>query len=158
VNEHRQPISLSDRLSVEFGEQRSALQIATEADDPELIRSIKRSLEGLLNTRWCASPPPPDLKELESSLVDYGIPDLAGVSLDDPVRQREFCTALERAIRRYEPRLRSVRIQMLPSTAATYGGLRFVVEAVVGHRERISFETTVDEYSAAIRLREGAPG
>lgn len=47
----------------------------------QLIDSVHRDLEKLLNTRWRVVSWPPSLTELEHSLVNYGIPDFAGVNM-----------------------------------------------------------------------------
>ena len=73
--------SLLDRLiDLEPGNTREVPKSRTQVL-AELKQSVRRDLENLLNTRWRATRISEDLKELEFSLANYGIPDVSGVSL-----------------------------------------------------------------------------
>ena len=66
----------------------------------DLKQSVRRDLENLLNTRWRCAPLPPHRSERELSLVNYGIPDIAGADLGSAEQREQFRRTLEAAIRR----------------------------------------------------------
>src|SRR5262249_59182804 len=82
----------------------------------ELKQSVRRDLENLLNTRRRPLELPPGLKELDVSLVNYGIPDFTGSGPATALDRAAFCKSIQEIIRRYEPPLHSVTVQ--PSDAA----------------------------------------
>ncbi len=127
-----------------------------EAGRAEFAASVRRTLEDLLNTRWRALSWPEDLEELDRSVIDYGIPDFTGATFNDPMSRRELRTVLERSIRKYEPRLRSVRVIVTDRETGADRTIRFVVEAMLGQRETIAFETTLDPSTSEVRIERGA--
>ena len=56
----------------------------------EVKLSLQRDLENLLNTRRRATGWPADLSELELSLANYGIPDIAGADLGSAENRGQF--------------------------------------------------------------------
>jgi type VI secretion system protein ImpF len=104
-------------------------------DDTRILREIKnavrRDLENLLNTRSRCLSWPPALEELPASLVNYGLPDFTNTyarAVEDPA---SLCNAIQFAIEQFEPRLRDVRVEMLPSDVATERALRFRIDATL---------------------------
>src|SRR5882757_6615059 len=69
----------------------------------DLKVSVRRDLENLLNTRWRCKMWPPELPELECSLVNYGIPDFSGANLGASSTREEFRRIIEKAIKDYKP-------------------------------------------------------
>lgn len=97
----------------------------------ELRLAVRRDLENLLNTRCRFGELPKHLKELECSLVRYGLPDFKALgygSIQDRERIRQI---LERAVRTYEPRFKSVRVQLLENAEPLDRTLRFRVDAML---------------------------
>lgn len=97
----------------------------------ELKDSVRRDLENLLNTRVRCGVWPEGLDELENSLVNYGVPDMTGASLSSPREREGFCRLLQEAIRRHEPRLRNVRLQLLDNSEPLDRTLRFRIDAML---------------------------
>ncbi len=56
----------------------------------ELKVSIGRDLENLLNTRWRPVSYPPELEQLDVSLVNYGIPDFASANMSRPSEREKM--------------------------------------------------------------------
>src|SRR4051812_35074923 len=77
----------------------------------DLKRALRRDLENLLNTCCRASGWPAELRELENSLVNYGLPDYSGTHLGSPEDSERLIAIIEEAIHRFEPRLTSVRVE-----------------------------------------------
>lgn len=74
------------------------------------IESIRAELLRLFNTR-CASPP----MAPSPSILDYGLPDWSGMSVADADHRKAIAHAMRKAVIDYEPRLRDVRVEALPS-------------------------------------------
>jgi type VI secretion system protein ImpF len=97
----------------------------------ELKRSVRRDLEQLLNTRWRCASWPPDLEELDLSLVNYGIPDFTGTSMATPASREQLRRLVEQVIRKFEPRFKSVRVKLLENTDPADRALRLRIDALL---------------------------
>ncbi|MCI0365253.1 MAG: type VI secretion system baseplate subunit TssE [Phycisphaerales bacterium] len=124
----------------------------------DLKQSIRRDLENLLNTRWRCTAWPPNLDELGQSLVDYGIPDFSGSSLGSTVNREEFRRIIERAIRRFEPRLKNVSVELLKNAEAIDRILRFRITAMVQADplpEQVVFDSALEPLTANFQVKGG---
>jgi type VI secretion system protein ImpF len=141
--------SLLDRLCQSDGSPGSRGGIAHD-----LKAGIRRDLENMLNTRWRCIGFPPDLKELEMSLVNYGLPDCtAGTSAAGNGRE-EFRRIIERAIQKYEPRFRSVRVKLVTNSESSDRTFRFRIDAVLhGTAEPVVFDTALETSTATFQVR-----
>lgn len=121
----------------------------------QLRRSVRGDVENLLNTRWRCSQWPPDLTELDDSLVNYGIPDFSGAAFGSADHRESLRQAIERAITTYEPRFARVRVVLVegPRHDRT---LRFRIEGELRaypHPEPVVFDSQVDTVSNHIRVQ-----
>lgn len=110
-------------------------------------RSVRRDLEWLLNTNEFIQEVPPDLKQIEHSLLTYGIPDLTGSNPRHPVSQDQLCNVIARKIAIFEPRLSGVVIRVVPGNEDERS-LRLRIEAqllVDPAPEFIAFDTQLDQ-------------
>src|SRR4051794_21457748 len=82
----------------------------------EMKLSVRRDLENLLNTRRRAGPLPPELAELNRSLVGYGLPDFTGTDMTGGEAREEFRQTVEAVLRAFEPRFKTVKVQLLEGT------------------------------------------
>ncbi len=149
------PTSILDRL-VGDSEVRStggrSAQIQTLR---QLRNSVRRDLQDLLNTRWRCTSWPPNLEELENSLVNYGIPDFTGASFDNRSSQRDFRKIVEHAIRRFEPRLGKVSVTFHRGDDPNDRTLRFRIDAtlqVEDSTETVIYETLLDPTTSAFKV------
>jgi type VI secretion system protein ImpF len=119
-----------------------------------LRESIRRDLEILFNTRPYYMEIPDELGELKSSLIAFGLPDLQVENLADASQQEECRSRIEDAIRRFEPRLRDVSVEMLEDDAKTRDRtLRFRIDAVMDvaeMAEAVVYDTFVDPVSGGV--------
>lgn len=109
--------------------------------------AVRRDLENLLNTRQRCVGWPDDLTELEVSIINYGIPDFAAIALSSEDGREEFRDAVERTIRRFEPRFKSVSVKLLDNAEPLDRTLRFRVDALIHADpapEPIVFDSVVD--------------
>ncbi len=124
----------------------------------DLKQSVRRDLEDLLNTRWRCAPLPPHLGELETSLVNYGIPDIAGADLGSAERRAEFRATLEAAIRRFEPRFKTLVVELLENAEPSDRMLRFRINALLWVEpapEPVVFHSAVEPATGNVEV-EGA--
>src|SRR5262245_14853434 len=83
----------------------------TASGEIERIKQeVRRDLEWLLNSRSLSREIPPGLKELEHSVIRYGLPDLSGLNLANPKERERFQSVLAAVIRDFEPRLDRIEV------------------------------------------------
>ena len=97
----------------------------------ELRRSVRRDLENLLNTRVRCIPFPPELEELEASLVNYGIPDMTGAPLGTAREREEFCRTIQSTIALFDHRLKKLSVRLLDQAEPLERTIRFQIEAML---------------------------
>lgn len=97
----------------------------------EIHQSIRRDLENLLNTQKRCLSWPSDWKELNTSLVDYGLPDYITDVHGSVTSQEEFCRIIERTICRYEPRFKDVSVKLIKNVEAWDHCMRFQIKALL---------------------------
>lgn len=125
-------LSLLDRVKHPDREDRRSV----DPDLGRLAQSVLRNLERLLNSRHGAAP----------ACLEYGIPSLEDVMHGGSDALRDLAAEIKRSIETYEPRLRSVRIRLLPKGEEGLF-LRYDITAELvagGKRSRVHFETRVE--------------
>ena len=119
-----------------------------------LRESVRRDLEILFNTRPYYRALPDEFGELRSSLIAFGLPELQVQNLGGASQQEECRARIEDAIRRFEPRLRDVSVEILESDPdARERTLRFRIDAVMDvaeTAEAVVYDTFVDPVSGGI--------
>jgi type VI secretion system protein ImpF len=97
----------------------------------DLKMAVCRDLENLLNTRVRCMTLPAHYKELQQSLVNYGIPDITGASLGTSQDREAFCRLLQTIIRQYEPRFKTVTVKPTVNTEPQDRTFRFRIDALL---------------------------
>ncbi len=97
----------------------------------ELKQSVRRDLENLLNTRICVYPVPEDLPELKTSVVNYGIPDFTGAAMGSKEKREMLRETVEDAIRRFETRFKTVRVEIADGYDLRDRTLRFRIDGML---------------------------
>ena len=154
-------LPLLDRLINEGSTPSSAW--ATLRDEAAVAgairRSIARDLEILFNTRQRLVPPPWAGPDPAASIVDFGLPAARGTDLATAAGRKEFARAIEAAIRRFEPRLRDVRVTLEPG-ATPMEPLTVAIAATLAagsSGEPVAFEASWAGGSGPVRVAEGRP-
>lgn len=143
--------SVLDRLS---GTQRHG-RFAGRQTLEQLIESVHRDLEALLNTRWRVTSWPPSLDELEHSLVNYGIPDFAGVNMSSPIERELFRDLVRKAIQLHEPRFIQVQVELVDNQDRLDRSLKFKIDALLRASPdpaEVVFDSKVDPTSHHIQI------
>jgi type VI secretion system protein len=134
-------LSLLDRVRYPDREDRRSV----DPDPGRLAQSVLRNLERLLNSRNGAAP----------ACMDYGIPSLEDVMHGGSESLKELTAEIKRSIETFEPRLRAVRVRLLPQSEAGLF-LRYDITAELlagGRRSRVHFETRF-ESSGRMSVKE----
>ncbi len=152
----RAQMPLLDRLIDDAPEQASDRPVAPGEALDALRRSVRRDLEMLLNSRRRWRSWPAELRELDRSSVNFGIPDCTAGSFHDK-RQREVLRAnIEDTLRRFEPRFASVRVSLIENRDALEATLRLQIEAMLRAEpapEPISFQTAINPMTSEVTVR-----
>ncbi len=122
----------------------------------ELKQSVRRDLENLLNTRHSWLRWTPAQKELNQSLLNYGLADVTGTGLGSTQEREEFCRTLQGILRRYEPRFQSVTVRLLGNAAPLDRTLRFRIDALLRidpTPEPIVFDSMLEPASATFVVK-----
>jgi type VI secretion system protein ImpF len=121
-----------------------------------LKRSVSRDLENLLNTRRRWKEFPPESRELEASLINYGIPDFTGLNMSLPSEREQTRAEIERVIRRFEPRLKNVVVTIEANEDKFERTLRFRITGVLRTEpipERVVFDSELKPATAEIEVK-----
>lgn len=127
----------------------------------ELHSSVRRDLQNLLNTRYRIVAPPDELTQLENSLLNYGLPDLATVNISDLEKKKNFTRLLEKILRTYEPRFKAVKVILQDNKDKTDRTLKFRIDATLyadPAPELIVFDSVLDPVSRTVNVEESRNG
>ena len=122
----------------------------------EMKQSIRRDLENLLNTRRRATPWPSHLSELERSLLNYGIPDVTGLELTTGEGREQLRQVIETELREFDPRFKSVSVEMIEPADRSDRTLRFRIDAVVYAEpafEEVVFDSSLKPATGQIEVK-----
>jgi type VI secretion system protein ImpF len=148
--------SLLDRLLDDHPEQQRELPRSQNQVLSQLRNSIRRDLENLLNTRSDPGTIPQSLTELENSLLNYGIPDMAALDLQNDRARQTFFRTIERRIKFFEPRFLSIAVIPLENESYLDRTLRFRIEAMMyayPAPEPIVFDSEMDPSDGQIAIK-----
>jgi type VI secretion system protein ImpF len=153
----RAQLPLLDRLIDADPAESADRPVTASAAMRALRASVCNDLEELLNTRRRWQTWDPHLAELERSLVAFGLPDFAAGAFNDARHREGLRLLVEGCIRRFEPRIASLRVTLLETTDQLSATLRLRVEALLRAEpspEPITFDTLVDLVSKNVTISE----
>ncbi len=153
-NEIRVRPSVLDRL-IDYEPEYSREAPTSRVKNLRILKqSVRRDLEWLLNTRATAVVPP-ELKEVWSSIVVYGLPDVTALSGRSPADKAKLRRAVERVIETFEPRLEGVVVTVDPEPGPGLS-LKFRIDGrlkVDPAPEPVSFDTLLQIGSGEFRVK-----
>lgn len=109
--------------------------------------AVRRDLEALLNSRRCLWSWPSAAAELDTSVLSFGLPDVHSQPMATEDQRDSYRLTIEDAIRRFEPRLRAVRVVLLQNVEEVDRTLRFRIQAVLRadvDGEPVVYDTRLD--------------
>jgi type VI secretion system protein ImpF len=148
--------SLLDRLLDDEPELSRESARGREQALRELKQAVHRDLENLLNSRHSFLNWAPALKELNQSLLNYGLADVTGSVLSTTKEREDFCRTLQGVLRRYEPRFKNVTVRLLGNAAPLDRTLRFRIDALLRvdpAPEPIVFDSMLEPASASFVVK-----
>ena len=153
-NEIRVRPSVLDRL-IDYEPEYSREAAASRVKNLRILKqSVRRDLEWLLNTRATAFVPP-ELKEVNSSIAVYGLPDMTTLSGKSPADKAKLRRSVERVLEAFEPRLEGVVVTVDPEAGPGLS-LKFRIDGrlrVDPAPEPVSFDTLLQIGSGEFRVK-----
>jgi type VI secretion system protein ImpF len=125
----------------------------------KMFGAVLRDLEDLLNTRRTAGIVPNHFDEVQTSIVAYGLPDLASADASSTTSRQEVAAAIKVVIERYEPRLQDIGVFLLnPEDDPVRQAVKFRVDArlAVDPFPDIAFDTILEMGSGHYKVTEAA--
>ena len=116
---------------------------------------IRRDLEDLLNSNPRVLGWPRELRELDNSLLNFGIQDLATANLATDQHRSAVVEELGDIIRAWEPRLENLIVSALPNADPGDRSLRMRIEAQIALdpvSEPMIFDTIIDPIGNTVSL------
>jgi type VI secretion system protein ImpF len=148
------PASILDRL-IDLDPDVSREPVPFRLQDIRQVKtSVVRDLENLLNTKWLVAEPPGAFRNLRESLWLYGLRDFSADNPKAPAVRQQLRREIERTISRFEPRLRSVSVQ-LDAESEKERTLRFRISAMLivePLSEPVTFDTVLDVNRAQFKV------
>ena len=123
----------------------------------QLREAVRRDLEYLFNTRYRCVSHPVDHECLETSNINFGLPDLSTMNLTAAESRKRFCREIERTILDFEPRIRSVKVSTQDRVDVEDPSIHFRVEAVLHVNpasEVIVFDSTLNPVTQLVDVSE----
>jgi len=124
----------------------------------ELRESVARDIDWLLNSKRFLDTDLEGLKEVRTSVLNYGMPDFSPTSWRNDKELSSLARTIEEMLRRFEPRLRPGSIKVTAQKPVEKDDMRphFRIDAVLHVdpvNEPVSFDTDVDYESSRISVR-----
>lgn len=149
--------SILDRLLDDEPQSQTDIDKNRHQQLRDLRNSVRRDLQNLLNTRHRMISPPDEYSQLEVSLLNYGLPDLAAVNIADIEKKRSFTRLLEKILSDFEPRFKTVKVQHITNTNTTDRTLKFRIDATLyadPAPEIVVFDSVLDPVSRTVNVEE----
>ena len=127
----------------------------------QLRNSVRRDLESLMNTRYRIMQPEEELHQVDQSLLNYGLPDLATVNISDIEKRKDFTRQLEKIIKTFEPRFKDVKVTYLDNKDQKDRTLRFRIDATLyadPSPEVVVFDSVLEPVSRTVSVEEAGHG
>jgi type VI secretion system protein ImpF len=149
-------LSLLDRL-LDSEPERAHDSPATAKEIISRLRSaVRRDLEFLLNARRPWRSVPDRLTALRTSPLQYGVPDFTAGGFEQSQERERLRAAIAEAIRKFEPRLTQVQVQLVGKEDLLQPVLHLRIGAVLlmdPMPESIMFDTLFDVVTADVTIR-----
>ena len=139
-------LSLLDRLIDEDPKSSQEVPLTEHQKLRIVQQAVRRDLQELLNTRYRCVAWPPELDELDDSLINYGIPDFTAASMNVAADTSVLVELIRKAIGLFEPRLENVQIEPVIDRFYIDRTFRFRIRGVLvleGQKQRVQFDSAM---------------
>lgn len=112
----------------------------------KMYSAVLRDLEDLLNTVHTARGISAEFSEVRDSIVGYGLPDLTSIETISADQRSVIARTIRKAIERFEPRLRAVKVALIKDEDSTRMALKFRIDArlAVDPAPDVAFDTILE--------------
>lgn len=149
--------SILDRLFDDDPDNQTEVDLGKHQKIKQLRSSVRRDLENLMNARFRVMQPSDEYEQLEKSLLNYGLPDLATINITDLDKRKEFTSKMERILKEFEPRFKSVNVSYLENKDNTDRTLRFRIDATLfadPSPEVVVFDSILEPVTRSISIED----
>ena len=149
--------SILDRLFDDEPDNQTEIDPGQHQKLKQLRRSVRRDLESLMNTRFRVMEPGEEYIELDKSLLNYGLPDLATINITDLEKRKEFTSKMEKILKEFEPRFKDVNVSYLDNKDNTDRTLRFRIDATLyadPSPEVVIFDSILEPVTRSISIED----
>jgi len=153
--------SILDRLLDDEPHNQAEIDPGQHQQLKQLRNSVRRDLESLMNTRFRVMQPPEEYREVDASLLNYGLPDLATVNISDIEKRKDFTRQLEKIIKTFEPRFKDIKVTYLDNSDQKDRTLRFRIDATLyadPSPEVVVFDSVLEPVSRTVSVEEAGHG
>ncbi|ELB2897207.1 type VI secretion system baseplate subunit TssE [Vibrio alginolyticus] len=125
------------------------------ASQQQMLSSLLRDLESMLNSRIGWKNIPDDLLEVRYSILNYGLPDFSSMPYSSQEGQNQLCDIVHDAIKEFEPRLRNPHVQISDEKNAIDRVLRLQINAtclIDNSIHEVRFNSEVEPVNLGMKL------
>ncbi len=112
-----------------------------------LRSAVRRDLQALLNSRRWSKSWPKEARELDSSVLSFGLPDIHTLPTATQNQQEALRRTIEETVRRFEPRFRNFEVTLLRISEDFDRTLRCRIRAVLhadAEGEPVTYDSRLD--------------
>lgn len=150
-------VSLLDKL-IDDNPQQPDIREGHRGVSLEQIRAnVRRDLENLLNAKVPWQTWPECYRELDNSLVNYGLQDFSSMAVGSLEGRQLLCQKVADAVKRFEPRFIEVEVETVDNEQPLDRILRLRINALLyadPEPEYISFDSEVEPVNLGMRVQE----
>ena len=149
--------SILDRLFDDEPENKNEVDLGQHQKIKQLRLSVRRDLESLMNARFRVMEPGEEYVNIENSLLNYGLPDLATVNITDIDKRKEFTKRMEKILKNFEPRFKNVSVSYQDNQDNLDRTLRFRIDATLyadPSPEVVIFDSILEPVTRSISIEE----
>jgi len=149
--------SILDRLIDENPDVNNTLDRNYQHKLINLKNCVKRDLESLLNTRYKITSVSDDSSEINNTILNYGLPDLATINFTDNEKKQAFIKKFESILKQFEPRFKSIKITYIDNSNVLDRTLKFRINATLyadPYPEIIVFDSILEPVTRYINIKE----
>lgn len=153
--------SILDRLLDDEPENNNEVDPGQHQKLRQLRNSVRRDLENLMNARFRVMEPNEEFQELDNSLLNYGLPDLATINITDLDKRKEFTSKMEKILKGFEPRFKDVNVSYMENNDNLDRTLRFRIDATLyadPSPEVVVFDSILEPVTRSISIEEHGHG
>ncbi len=155
----KQPLQMSilDRLIDESPGLADPPRMRRGGDIKAIRQSVRRDLENLLNAKVQWHVWPDSYKELDQSLLSYGLPDFSSMAMDSLDGRQALCRRIEDTIRLFEPRFVDVGVSLLDDEQPLDRVLKIRIDALLYADpvpEPITFDSEIEPVNLGLKVRD----